>query len=789
MSVAENIDTAVSLLWKLAMAMSSLRHIAGMDGQEEDLASASAGQEEDHSLPDTHRDSHVDETDASGDDSFANKENTESEEIELAALISSLTLTMVYQQNKAPGMNVSKELIENVYETEPESVPISSMIGHQLPKLDSLLDISMVSHHHSVTENNVDSGSLVYHQTQTSHNVQHHERESIEMSEFERNLTEQKGDSAFSTTLLAHKASPVDTYLESSEFPTSMVAHMIISNGDEETLLQANENVSMVVHQIVNEKTSATEIKKPNETVKDLCDYITSEDEENCIIRESKFISSLCSHQISPNETPLEYPVSLYVHTVDNYSEDMDMSLKIEPGMISSMVSHQYCKEEKFTENLKPEELSVKNVLNILPTDCNDQQIDQNLNYYSSVGHQLPNIAADGEFLTSLVSARAHGVMTGTSDEDIIEPESGLLTSMVSHQFPAFSDDVDDNVSNKAASSKAVMEAESKSNKREQKDTEKEKKTLDLSLTSHKLPFRACASQFDSPSYVPSMEAYQKISDVDENTNSMAAHTTDNLRKESNEGNMRNHYQGKTPEGVEEEEGRFYVVEDFKIKRKNNERISENNVETTETHIVNSFKGVEFESCIILHQQLDEEYETKDPADVLSDEESVSSVDESIQSMLTTAEKIDHLDTFEDLISESASENLIAASCTIEDNSPVVITTSNQIIDETDRIAEQFKNNHQADIYENETKNQEEENNLRMKNKETGILRSLTTEAKDHGKSKKKENSQKSFKQIATFNANSGKETYKIRFKVKPNEDPSKSFILKYLLGYFGGQQ
>ena len=64
---------------------------------------------------------------------------------------------------------------------------------------------------------------------------------------------------------------------------------------------------------------------------------------------------------------------------------------------------------------------------------------------------------------------------------------------------------------------------------------------------------------------------------------------------------------------------------------------------------------MEFNSCIIVHQQLDEEYETED---VFSNDESVSSGDESIQSMVATTEKINHLDTLEDINSESANENL-----------------------------------------------------------------------------------------------------------------------------------
>merc|ERR1719508_123004 len=74
-------------------------------------------------------------------------------------------------------------------------------------------------------------------------------------------------------------------------------------------------------------------------------------------------------------------------------------------------------------------------------------------------------------------------------------------------------------------------------------------------------------------------------------------------------------------------------IEEFENKR-NNEFKTENNVETTETHIVSNVKGVEFKSCIVIHQELNEKYERENTEDNSSDDESISSTTESIDSVI-----------------------------------------------------------------------------------------------------------------------------------------------------------
>merc|ERR1712106_1315497 len=140
-------------------------------------------------------------------------------------------------------------------------------------------------------------------------------------------------------------------------------------------------------------------------------------------------------------------------------------------------------------------------------------------------------------------------------------------------------------------------------------------------------------------------------------------------------------------------------IEEFENKRKNNSKMIENDVEITETHIVSNVKNVEFNSCIVTHKHLDENYVEENPQHILyeefdeeyannsTDNESIVTSTESLNSVIcTTSENvnIDHEQSLDgdDNYSETHSdqedyeENVIQASCTLENNSPVIITAS-----------------------------------------------------------------------------------------------------------------
>merc|ERR1711892_1432023 len=84
--------------------------------------------------------------------------------------------------------------------------------------------------------------------------------------------------------------------------------------------------------------------------------------------------------------------------------------------------------------------------------------------------------------------------------------------------------------------------------------------------------------------------------------------------------------------------------------------------------------------------------------------------------------------------------------------------------------------------------------NIETKIRETELLSSFfkdssnqTIEPKED--TKVQEKTKKSFMTIATLNENVQKQTYKIRFKVNLTSNSSKSSVLQYLFGCFGGEK
>merc|ERR1711892_492753 len=285
-------------------------------------------------------------------------------------------------------------------------------------------------------------------------------------------------------------------------------------------------------------------------------------------------------------------------------------------------------------------------------------------------------------------------------------------------------------------------------------------------------------------------------------------------------------------------------IEEFENKR-NNEFMTENNVETTETHIVSNVKGVKFKSCIVIHQELNEKYVRENTEENYSDDESLFSTTESIDSVILAGSenlKNDNESNLLDAVrsTSSSEENLIQASCTIENNSPVIITTNylqsddldshdesteenmeHEYVQESELESDQKEENMENGLSEQnlELHNQQEENEnddqfndlkkhlrkmprkssiIETKIRETELLNSLfqdsskqSAEPKEQEKcqTKVQEKLQKSSMMIATLNEKDKKQTYKIRFEVKLNANSSKSSVLQYLSGCFGGEK
>merc|ERR1711892_147174 len=160
-------------------------------------------------------------------------------------------------------------------------------------------------------------------------------------------------------------------------------------------------------------------------------------DEENILQSETCFIPSMYTHQLSPLETSLEnsvFQVSMAVHNCDIFTlEEItgDMGLETTPGMTSSMVSHQFSSvmEDRRDDN------HVTKGLTSEPMDVNQIPSPS-----SMVSHQLPSIETSADFSEFLVSTASLSSHQG----DIDLSDSGLMTSMVTHQQSNKQEYIDD---------------------------------------------------------------------------------------------------------------------------------------------------------------------------------------------------------------------------------------------------------------------------------------------------------------------------------------------------------
>merc|ERR1711892_1206994 len=279
-------------------------------------------------------------------------------------------------------------------------------------------------------------------------------------------------------------------------------------------------------------------------------------------------------------------------------------------------------------------------------------------------------------------------------------------------------------------------------------------------------------------------------------------------------------------------------IEEFENKRKNNSKMIENDVEITETHIVSNVKNVEFESCIVTHKHLDENYVEENPQPILyeefdeeyennsTDNESMVTSTESLNSVIcTTSENLNIIherslygdDNYSETNSdqEDYEENVIQASCTLENNSPVIITASSlpssdlQLEEESTEEEEEHEiktNKQQERSCESQTSDEQEDfdelkmhlrklprrsSNAATKIRETELLNSFFKEGLNETEEKCNIKSQEriSSMTLSTFNESVKKQTYKIRFKVSLTKDTAKSSVLQYLFGCFGGQK
>merc|ERR1719350_652595 len=592
---------------------------------------------------------------------------------------------------------------------------------------------------------------------------------------------------------------------EFPDMPTSMAAHIINTHSMDEG--EEHQNMSMLVHQIINEdKTilqdanvfstmSEGEMNDNDVAYEEVCQTNNeTAAEENFLPTESVMIPALITEQDSPSKIP-NYHQEFSALASENSAEGSE-EIKENPCIVVCS------KEEKIIED-EEEIYHVSLKQNYLDTI----EVQKPSFLSSMVSHQLAYIETPTEFPDFLVSSATHGYSL------IIPEDQGLALSMLSHQSKEL------NLNNTTSEDDAVRHGSSSKeshsplqsglvdsmlahhariiNKANEKDrlekmdhnprysSDPQEAAFMTSLASHQLPPLSPCEQLESHDCFTSMAAHQDMATGEEKDFvSLETHIASNVvsdvnqhqalvghdeeetikpneiiepielvenitrsytdgshkkdlpqREEESSNNCEGIITVGTEEGVETTEtfDNFEnkadnnevlnshssklvrilelkrlvedEIEEFENKKNNDSKIFENNVERTETCIVSNVKNVEFQSCIVIHQQVYEKDDTEDPEHIIdeqiseeyeqikdeenwTDDASFSSTSESVNSVICTTfepfknhdeqkrykEDERNLDNCSD--QEDVLENVIKASCTLENNSPVIITTN-----------------------------------------------------------------------------------------------------------------
>jgi len=727
-------------------------------------------------------------------------------------------------------------------------------------------------------ENPFDAVSMVCHQSTVDCSVERDESVETKHTAEDDNEVEAEQNS-FVTTMTAHQLQAADIPSEFCVIPVSMASHLLM---DQELMVETQDHKSMIPHHTktigniemdeINERELfMKEIRSSSPAINNL--FVSSELNQNPVIdsenpgedieenfdilsdycidssldkslgeveqiiqpgstqytdfQELQFTSSMVTHQLPHSETPFEFSQFLPSSAAHGY-----FAIKQEELCLpSSMLSHQYF-EQNFNKNIGMESIEEEN-----EREAESEHIS------SMASHQLPLSNSDEEFF---ITALSH---SSPSNEFLNPENSQSESSMLGHLVndKTTGDETEENNDYPILNKDSTTQAPISTSKYEAFETKEE---------------------------IPSSNDSIKVNDDSQIIIDQAENTEDNFNNKLVENRIDSYTEGTIDEKNEDSfhekrpVGRDYInenkdngenialkspftkrltriqklqrlvedeIEEFENKRKNNVKTIENDVETTETHIVNNVKNVQFQSCIVTHQKLKGEYNEDDIYESLNEDfshnssESLLSSKESLNSVIcTTSETFEcndekflpDLDETNEINSdyENEEESVIQASCTLEDNTPVVITSSQlpsaelKTEKESPMHEEQLvkinieeENNYKEEQRKQQTNDEFDElkihlrktprrsSNATTKIRETELLNSFLNEeckdTKEKCKKKPQEKKRKNSITLATLNESVKKQTYKIRFKVSLNTDTSKSSVLQYLFGCFGGEK
>jgi len=725
---------------------------------------------------------------------------------------------------------------------------------------------SMVSHNISIPdEPSVDAISMVCHQIVADNDGEKNiNGKADSFAEHQHNETEEEGET-FVTTMTSHQLPPSDNPPQSPIISVSMASHI---HKNDELTIETQQHTTMIAHQTNSE--DCLEFEAPGAFTEDV--RIPSLINDNYNIPTEQHQNAVSSEQIGDHLKTdpdilecgpsivfsLEETVDEREQTTEPYTdeqlEDEECSFSLSmvthklpcieipmenTEFLSSSVSHGFfpINEEEFSPSssmLAHQHLEHKTNENSTVESSLEEGEEASKHFSSLASHQLPDSCAsnyDGAF---------YALSHSSQPTENCDSESSILV----HNFNHIEDDTEDMSEHYQEPHIPLMTHQIKTSKTES------------DMFDTKTPVNNCY-EFHSQTMTEQAKNEEIVENQKMVENGINSYTAGNIKDDvencfqeerpvvvdfinENNNNVEN-VALKSPftsrltriqklQRLVEDE-----IEEFENKRKNNVKQIDNAIETTETHIVNNVKNIEFKSCIVTHQKLNDAYNDENFPENSNegylgnstDNESMLSSCESLNSVIcTTSESIkcngeripdiiEDSEMYSDQENEEAS--VIQASCTLEDNSPVVITASQ--LPSTESTLEEIsqdlpeeqsfnennndeKTDGQQTIEENEEfdelkmqlrKTPRRSSNATTKIREMELLSSFLNEGskeiKEKCKIKPQEKKRKSSITLATLNESVKKQTYKIRFKVSLNKDNSKSSVLQYLFGCFGGEK
>merc|ERR1712013_539795 len=691
---------------------------------------------------------------------------------------------------------------------------ISSLCSHETLHPETTTEssdspLSMVSHHLFAPDDNpVDAVSMLCHQSTVSSNIEQDDNEEIEYTaevdgEVETELNQ------LVTTMTAHQLQAIEIQSEFCVLPVSMATHVVM---DQEFIFEDQDYETMLPHHI--NASNNIEIEELNEDV-----FLIEHDNISIPSTDHQLVYSEQKENTADKEHPGE-EIKTHFDILDSYSVSSLKEQIIKPVLPqnndlmlpTSMLTHQYS-EQNFS------------MINVLECIEEDKENEESEHITSLASHQLPISNSDEEFF---ITALSHGRPT---NELFNSENSGSECSMLGHLVSCKTtgdkrEEADnhsildkDSISSNSLT-KVIDDNQIKIDQAENTGDNSNKNLVEYSLNSYT----------EGTIEEKNEDSFQEESPVGLVYKNENNENSENIALKSPFTKRLTRIQ-KLQRLVEDE------IEEFENKRKNNVKQIENDVETTETHIVNNVKNIQFQSCIVTHQKLNSEYNEDDIYESLNKNvspnstgnESLISSEESLNSVICT--KSENFECIEEKCppdfdettqtnsgDEDDEESVIQASCTLEDKCPVVITSSQLPSDEfkTEKESPMHeqkvvkmntvdKNSFKEEQCKQQTDEEFDElkihlrktprrsSNATTKIRETELLNSfLNEESKgtmEKCKKKPQEKKRKNSITLATLNESVKKQTYKIKFKVSLNTDSSKSSVLQYLFGCFGGEK